>query len=78
MDIFDIIGPVMIGPSSSHTAGAVRIGRVAAEILGEPVRTARSACAAALPRPTGAPAPTRRWWRVFWALRRTTPASGTA
>lgn len=41
MDIFDIIGPVMIGPSSSHTAGAVRIGRVAAEILGEPVRTAR-------------------------------------
>jgi L-serine dehydratase len=26
---FDIIGPVMIGPSSSHTAGAARIGRVA-------------------------------------------------
>ena len=25
MDIFDIIGPVMVGPSSSHTAGAVRI-----------------------------------------------------
>ncbi|MFJ9385760.1 L-serine ammonia-lyase, iron-sulfur-dependent, subunit beta, partial [Peribacillus sp. NPDC101481] len=25
---FDIIGPVMIGPSSSHTAGAARIGRV--------------------------------------------------
>ena len=28
MNVFDIIGPVMIGPSSSHTAGAVRIGRV--------------------------------------------------
>lgn len=27
--VFDIIGPVMIGPSSSHTAGAARIGRVA-------------------------------------------------
>ncbi|MFB5193414.1 L-serine ammonia-lyase, iron-sulfur-dependent subunit beta [Neobacillus sp. KR4-4] len=26
---FEIIGPIMIGPSSSHTAGAVRIGRVA-------------------------------------------------
>ncbi|MFS0637819.1 L-serine ammonia-lyase, iron-sulfur-dependent subunit beta [Mesobacillus foraminis] len=26
---FDIIGPIMIGPSSSHTAGAARIGRVA-------------------------------------------------
>lgn len=27
MNVFDIIGPVMIGPSSSHTAGAVRIGQ---------------------------------------------------
>jgi L-serine dehydratase len=35
MNIFDIIGPVMIGPSSSHTAGAVRLGRVAWKILGE-------------------------------------------
>ena len=35
MNIFDIIGPVMIGPSSSHTAGAVRIGRVSRMILGE-------------------------------------------
>lgn len=26
---FDIIGPVMVGPSSSHTAGAVRLGRFA-------------------------------------------------
>jgi L-serine dehydratase len=34
MDIFDIIGPVMIGPSSSHTAGAVRIGKIARKILG--------------------------------------------
>ncbi len=32
--IFDMIGPVMIGPSSSHTAGVVRIGRVANRILG--------------------------------------------
>ena len=29
MNVFSIIGPVMIGPSSSHTAGAVRLGRVA-------------------------------------------------
>ncbi len=28
MPVWDIIGPVMIGPSSSHTAGAVRIGRI--------------------------------------------------
>ncbi len=32
--IFDMIGPVMIGPSSSHTAGVVRIGRVVYKILG--------------------------------------------
>lgn len=32
--IFDMIGPVMIGPSSSHTAGVVRVGRVANRILG--------------------------------------------
>lgn len=31
--IFDILGPVMIGPSSSHTAGAVRLGRAARSIM---------------------------------------------
>lgn len=35
MHIFDIIGPIMIGPSSSHTAGAVRIGKVCRDILGQ-------------------------------------------
>ena len=35
MNVFDIIGPIMIGPSSSHTAGAVRLGRVAWKVLGE-------------------------------------------
>ena len=39
MDILDIIGPIMVGPSSSHTAGAVRIGLVARKLLGStPVR----------------------------------------
>lgn len=33
--VFDIIGPVMIGPSSSHTAGAARIGKVIRHIFGE-------------------------------------------
>ncbi|WP_100373243.1 L-serine ammonia-lyase, iron-sulfur-dependent subunit beta [Bacillus sp. FJAT-45037] len=33
--VFDIIGPVMIGPSSSHTAGAARIGRVARTLFSE-------------------------------------------
>ncbi|MGT2667435.1 L-serine ammonia-lyase, iron-sulfur-dependent subunit beta [Streptococcus rifensis] len=33
--VFDIIGPVMIGPSSSHTAGAVRIGKIVSAIFGD-------------------------------------------
>lgn len=32
--VFDIIGPIMIGPSSSHTAGAVRLGELARAIFG--------------------------------------------
>ena len=41
MDIFDILGPVMVGPSSSHTAGAARIGAMARTLLGEPVKEAK-------------------------------------
>jgi L-serine dehydratase len=37
--VFDIIGPVMIGPSSSHTAGAARIGRVARSLFGKEPKT---------------------------------------
>lgn len=35
LSVFDIIGPVMVGPSSSHTAGAVRIGFLSQRIFGE-------------------------------------------
>ena len=39
MTIFDIMGPVMVGPSSSHTAGAVRIGLIVRRLLGsQPVK----------------------------------------
>lgn len=41
MELFDVIGPVMVGPSSSHTAGAVRIGYVAGKLLGEGVKHAK-------------------------------------
>lgn len=36
ISIFDAIGPIMIGPSSSHTAGAERLGRMAAKLVGKP------------------------------------------
>ena len=38
--VFDIIGPVMIGPSSSHTAGAAKMGKMALSIFGEPIEKA--------------------------------------
>lgn len=41
MNLFDIVGPVMVGPSSSHTAGAVRIGYVAHKLMGESIEQAR-------------------------------------
>lgn len=36
--LFDIIGPVMVGPSSSHTAGAVRLGNIARRICGQDIK----------------------------------------
>ncbi|NLJ74231.1 MAG: L-serine ammonia-lyase, iron-sulfur-dependent, subunit beta [Firmicutes bacterium] len=39
--LFDIVGPIMVGPSSSHTAGAVRLGLAASRILGERVQRAQ-------------------------------------
>lgn len=35
VSIFDVAGPVMVGPSSSHTAGAARIGKIARQIVNE-------------------------------------------
>ncbi|MBR2036999.1 MAG: L-serine ammonia-lyase, iron-sulfur-dependent subunit beta [Lachnospiraceae bacterium] len=37
MNIFDIIGPVMVGPSSSHTAGACKIGYVSRKLMAQPI-----------------------------------------
>lgn len=41
MNIFEVLGPIMVGPSSSHTAGAVRIGYVSLKLLGEKPRKAK-------------------------------------
>lgn len=40
MNLFDILGPVMVGPSSSHTAGAVRIGYISEKLLQDHVMKA--------------------------------------
>lgn len=36
--IFDVLGPTMIGPSSSHTAGAARLGKIAGTIVNKPIK----------------------------------------
>ena len=41
MNMLDIIGPAMVGPSSSHTAGAVRIGRIARKLMAEKIIEAK-------------------------------------
>ena len=39
--VFDIIGPIMIGPSSSHTAGAARLAKIASIIAGKNIASAQ-------------------------------------
>lgn len=41
MNVFDIMGPIMVGPSSSHTAGAVKIGYTARKLMREDIKEAR-------------------------------------
>ena len=41
VSILDVMGPVMVGPSSSHTAGTARLGRVAREVLDDEPRSVR-------------------------------------
>lgn len=36
--VFDVLGPIMIGPSSSHTAGAARLGKIAKTIVDKEIR----------------------------------------
>lgn len=41
ISVFDVIGPIMIGPSSSHTAGALRISQVAYKIFKDEIEEAK-------------------------------------
>ncbi|MEA4920781.1 MAG: L-serine ammonia-lyase, iron-sulfur-dependent, subunit beta [Clostridiaceae bacterium] len=41
MRVFELVGPIMFGPSSSHTAGACRLSRAMWQILGQPLRKAK-------------------------------------
>lgn len=62
--IFDIIGPNMIGPSSSHTAGALRIAYLAGRLIHGGAKRVELTSTAPSPTPTGATAPTVPCWPV--------------
>lgn len=41
MNVFDVMGPIMVGPSSSHTAGAVKIGYTARKLMRDDIKEAK-------------------------------------
>ena len=41
ISLFEVLGPVMIGPSSSHTAGAAKLAKTAMQIVGRPFKAVK-------------------------------------
>ena len=78
ISVFDVLGPNMIGPSSSHTAGAEIIAYLAQKMIAPPLKRVDFTLYGSFAKPITATAPTVRWWRACWASARTTPACPTA
>ena len=76
MNVFDILGPVMIGPSSSHTAGAARIGLVTRALLGKtPVKAHIFLHGSFAKTYKGhGTDKIRHWWQESWGCRPMTSA----
>lgn len=70
MGVFDVVGPVMIGPSSSHTAGAARIGLMAREILKDEPKKPSSPSTVHLLKRIRAMVPTGLWSPACSVFRR--------
>lgn len=68
--VFDIIGPVMVGPSSSHTAGAVAIGQVAHKLFLKRSRRLRSIIMNHLQRRIAGMERILRLSQAFWGCKR--------
>ena len=62
ISVFDVLGPNMIGPSSSHTAGAEIIAFLAQKMIAPPLRRVDFTYTAPLPRPTTATARIALCW----------------
>lgn len=69
----DIIGPIMVGPSSSHTAGALALASMARKLFGEQPNAPSSPCTAPSPPPARATAPTKALVAGILGLRTDDP-----
>lgn len=69
ISVFDVMGPNMIGPSSSHTAGAARIGFLAQKMINGPLKKSRiyslRLFCPHLQRSRNRPSPARRYHGIF-------------
>ena len=78
MRLFDVLGPVMTGPSSSHTAGACALAARRGVFWASSLPRPRSCSMAALPPQAVATARIVRWWQACWACSPMMTASPTA
>ena len=70
ISVFDVMGPNMIGPSSSHTAGAARIGFLAQKMINGPLKKVEFTLYGSLPAPTKATEQTVPCSEVSWDFPR--------
>ena len=76
ISLFDVLGPVMIGPSSSHTAGAAKLARTARIIAERPFHRSGSVCMDPLPKPGWGMEPARHCWPARWGFPGMTSGCG--
>lgn len=72
ISIFDVLGPEMIGPSSSHTAGACSIALLAGKMADSPITHVEFTLYQSFAKPARAMERTWRFWEESWAFPLTT------
>ena len=65
LSIFDVIGPNMIGPSSSHTAGAVAIALLARKMFAQPIDKVTFTLYGSLPKLIAATEQIKHYWEAL-------------
>ena len=76
ISVFDVLGPNMIGPSSSHTAGAEIIAFLAQKMIAPPLKRADFTLYGSFAKTYHGHGTDRACWAASWAFRPMIPASG--